>query len=128
LDLIGRGIRRAPVKPFFELHFGPHSVRPNEQKTAHWSAGNIHQPGVRLRNRLVVLIVADTRDKIILVDAAAHCTVHHETEAAEHPFFDRIMAHQTFAYPFCQLLVECHNLSFLRPNTQFRTSRVPVQT
>jgi hypothetical protein len=70
---------------------------------------------VRLRNRLVVLIVADTRDKIILVDAAAHCTVHHETEAAEHPFFDRIMAHQTFAYPFCQLLVECHNLSFLRP-------------
>src|SRR6266851_7927673 len=83
----GQNETQAPLNPGAEHRSRVVAPGTHVHKSSHWAARKIHGPGVRLRERPMVAVRPCADDKVLADNPAAHMTVDHECQSAEHFLF-----------------------------------------
>src|SRR5712692_9231618 len=89
----GQNETQAPLNPGAEHRSRVVAPRTHVHKTSHWPTREIHGPRVGSREGLMVCAYPCANDKVLAHNPAAHMTVDHECQSAEHfLFLERVFA------------------------------------
>src|SRR5947207_12976027 len=103
----GQNETQTPLNPGSKHQSRVVASRPNVHEASQRAARKIHGPGVRLRERPMVTVRPRAYDKVLAHNPAAHMTVDHECQPAEHLLFlERVFAAYQGADLFCQTLIK----------------------
>src|ERR1700730_7666167 len=82
-----------PLDPALQLVIFPDALRLDHDPSLHRLASDVEFLDVRLQQRILVTVRADTGNQRVLPDADEHVAVEKEADAAEHLFlFDVLLA------------------------------------